>query len=286
MAVNGKIANLLMGFGVGMLAALGAVILYAAMVSGAGAASAPLTDEAQASPPALKWDAAVSDGQGFSARYGYGGDQGIEVSGLGTILTSPDLALITVAVEVEDATVVEANGRASAVMTAALAAVRAKGVKDKDIQTRDFSIYPEYDYVRDTGRHVLVGHRVYNSVDVKIRDLDSVGGLIDAVVNVGGDDVRIRNIRFTVEDTESMRTRLRELAVRDAEGKAEHLAKLSGVKLGRLLYISEGSRAPIVGDFSDISLGAFVAAEAAPAPAIEGGELDVTFSVHARFAIH
>ena len=285
MVVNVKIANFLMGFGAGFcgLVAVGAV-LYAATVSFADVASALQTDEARASPPAL-------DGQDFSARYGYGGDQGIEVSGLGTIATSPDLALITVGVEVEDMTVVKANGRASTVMTAVLAVVRAKGVKDKDIQTRDFSIHPEYDYVRskmdgrDVGRHVLVGHRVSNSVDVKIRDLDSVGGLIDAVVDVGGDDVRIRNIRFTVEDTKSMRTRLRELAVWDAESKAEHLARLSGVNLGRLVYISEGSRAPSVGDFSDIGFGSVLTAEAA-APAIEGGELDVTFSVHARFAIH
>lgn len=285
--MNRKVAGLLIG-----AAAVAAVVGAAAF--GASTAAALQTDAAAAiaqTSPAPKWDAPTDGGNDSPAHYGDGGQEGIVVSGQGTMTAAPDLALISLGVETTAATVSDANAGATAAMDAVLVAARANGVKNKDIQTRNFNIYPQYDYVeetldgRRTSRQVLTGYRVSNSANVKLRELDSVGDIIDAVVTAGGDDVRINNIRFTVEDTKPMMARLREMAVRDAMSKARHLATLSGVQLGRLVYISEGSSAPSVSGFAESRTFALAAA-AYDAPAIEGGELDISFSVQARFAIY
>lgn len=286
--MNGKVAGLLIG-----AAAVAAVMGAAAFGASTAAAlqSDASTSSAAQTAPAPKWDAPARGGANAPAHYGDGGQEGIVVSGQGTMSVAPDLALVSLGVETTAATVSEANAGAGVAMDAVLAAARASGVKDKDIQTRDFNIYPQYDYVEETldgrraSRQVLTGYRVSNSANVKLRDLDSVGDVIDAVVTAGGDDVRINNIRFTLEDTKPLMARLREMAVRDAMSKARHLATLSGVNLGRLIYISEGSGAPSVSGFAESRTFALAAA-AYDAPAIEGGELDVSFSVQARFAIY
>lgn len=287
--MNRKVAGLLIG--AAAIAAVAAAAAFGASTAAARQSDASTTSTAAQSAPAPKRDAPASGGADAPAHYGDGGQEGIVVSGQGTMSVAPDLALISLGVETTAATVSEANAGAGVAMDAVLAAARASGVKDKDIQTRNFNIYPQYDYVEETldgrrsSRQVLTGYRVSNSANVKLRDLDSVGDVIDAVVTAGGDDVRIDNIRFTVEDTKPLMARLREMAVRDAMSKARHLATLSGVNLGRLIYISEGSGAPSVSGFAESRTFALAAA-AYDAPAIEGGELDISFSVQARFAIY
>ena len=226
----------------------------------------------------------------------YGSDgTGIWVSGNGTISVAPDLALLDFGVETRAPNVSEANSQASIAMDAVIEALKARGVKDEDIQTSRFSIYPRYDYIEEekdgvrSSREVLVGYRVRNSGTVKLRDLDSVGEVIDEVVTAGGDNVRISDINFTLEDPKPKMAELREMAVADAKSKAEHLAELSDVTLGRLIYMSEGGVSPSVRDFARESLGlgyGFPASAALTAPSISGGEVTLSLSVQAGFAIY
>lgn len=228
------------------------------------------------------------------AAYG-AGSVGIWVSGQGAISVAPDLAMLDFGVETRAANVSEANSQASMAMDAVVEALKARGVKDEDIQTSRFSIYPRYDYIEEekdgirSSREVLVGYRVRNNATVKLRSLDTVGEVIDEVVTAGGDDVRINGINFTLEDPKPKMAELREMAVADAQAKAEHLAELSDVSVGRLIYISEGGAAPSVRDFARESLGlgyAFPASAALTAPSISGGEVTLSLSVQAGFAIY
>ena len=224
----------------------------------------------------------------------YGSDgTGIWVSGSGTISVEPDLALLDFGVETRAANVSDANSQAAMAMDAVIKALKAQGVKDKDIQTGRFSIYPRYDYVEEvvdgvrSSREVLVGYRVRNNATVKLRDLDAVGEVIDDVVTAGGDNVRISDISFTLEDPKPKMSELREMAVADAQAKAKHLAKLSDVSVGRLIYISEGAASPSVRGFSERSYDlAFSAPAALAAPPISGGEVTLSLSVQAGFAIY
>ena len=223
----------------------------------------------------------------------YGSDgTGIWVSGQGTISVAPDLAMLDFGVETRAPNVSEANSQASIAMDAVIEALKARGVKDEDIQTSRFSIYPRYDYIEEekdgvrSSREVLVGYRVRNNGTVKLRDLDSVGEVIDEVVTAGGDNVRISDISFTLEDPKPKMAELREMAVADAKAKAEHLAELSEVSVGRLIYISEGASGPSVRGFAESLDFAYAMPAAARAPSISGGEVTLSLSVQAGFAIY
>ena len=212
---------------------------------------------------------------------------GIWVSGQGTVSLEPDLALLNIGVESMKRTVVEARDEAARAMDAIVKVLSARGIEGRDVQTRFFNISPRYEFREvieegfRTNRQVLVGYQVSNTVAIKIRDLDAVGDIIDEVVAVGGDVLRINGISFTVEDPKPFMAQLREDAVKDALTKAEHFASLTKVSLGRLVFISEGggsvpvARAPVFA----------MAAPAFESTSISGGELELRMTVQAVFDI-
>ena len=214
---------------------------------------------------------------------------GIWVTGLGKVTLDPDLALLSLGVEVRADTVEAARAEAAAAMTGIIEALRDQGIADKDIQTRFFNISPEHTYqeIYEDGRRynkqVLTGYRVSNTVTAKIRDLDIVGATIDEVVLAGGDATRINSIRFTVEDTSAAQVQARESAVLDALAKADQFATLTGVTRGNLLFITEsGGSMPVVQDFARMEAAAFADSAATP---ISDGELELQVSVQVVFAI-
>lgn len=277
--------NVMMAIAILSIAAFGYALLFQPRGDGAFAAVARIAEN----------EAAVGSGEtagDFGApAYGAGDRRGIWVTGSATIAVEPDIAILNVGVEARGATVSAANAEAAAAMEAALGALRASGVADKDIQTRNFSVYPRYEYrditQRDGGkisRRVLAGYEVSNDVAAKIRDIDSVGETIDAVIVAAGDGARISGVVFGVEDLDALRPELRRMAVADAVAKAEALADLSGVKLGRLLYMSEGAARASGGGYES-GFGAFALEAASAPPPISAGEREARFSVSAGFGI-
>ena len=208
---------------------------------------------------------------------------GIWVTGEGTATLEPDLAVLNIGVETEARTVSAARDEAATAMAAIVAAVKAHGLADVDIQTTSFNVWPRYDYFERT--QVLAGYRVSNSVSIKIRDLDKVGEIIDGVADSGGDATRINGISFTVEDPTPFMVQLRAAAVQNALDKAQHYASLTGVSLVGLVYLAEsgGISAPTA-----VARGDFAKAEAfaAPPTSISGGELTLRLVVQVMFGIH
>ncbi len=268
---------------------VGLLIAAAAVVATFGALSLDRS-EAAASPEV----GANTVERAAPAAYGSDGT-GIWVSGEGTLSLPPDLASLDFGVEVSAPTVSEANEQAATAMDAIIEVLKERGVKDEDIQTSRYSVYPRYNYVEEekdgirSGKEVLTGYRVNNRATVKLRDLDEIGEVIDEVVEAGGDVVRISNISFTLEDPKPKMAELREMAVADAKSKAGHLAELSDVTLGRLIYMSEGGVSPSVRGFARESLDfgyAVPAAAALSAPSVSGGEVTLSLRVQAGFAIY
>ena len=206
---------------------------------------------------------------------------GISVSGEGSIDLAPDLALLNVGVEAVAKSVSQARDEAAQAMDAVIAAVKAHGLEDRDIQTSAFNIWPQYEY-QDNGRRTLSGYTVSNSATVKIRDIDNVGPIIDDVAAAGGDATRIDGVRFTVEDPKPYMADLREDAVQDAVSKAEHLATLAGVELGPLTYVTESSGAPSAREAAFAAMDAMAPAQST---SISGGELRLSMYVQAVFDI-
>ena len=241
------------------------------------AASVPTQPQAAPPPAAANVDIPRPDG-------------GIWVTGQASVSVAPDLVLLNVGVEAIAETVAEARGQAADAMDAIVEAVKANGLEDKDVQTLSLNIWPQYEYpeVEENGRRVrkqtLVGYTVNNTARIKIRDVDAVGTIIDDVAEAGGNYTRINGIQFSIEEPKPYMTDLREQAVADAEAKAEHFATLTDVAVGDLLFISEVGSGVDVRDFRQQSR--MMALEsAAAATSVSGGELELSLSVQAVFAI-
>lgn len=224
----------------------------------------------------------------MSASAGLGGQTGIWVSGEGKASVEPDIAILSLGVEARGEAVADANGAAVDAMNAVMASLRQNGVAERDIQTRNFNIWPEYsnELVEKAGqtveRSVVSGYRVSNELTVKARDLDKVGEIINGAIVAGGDSIRFQNLRFTVEDASALMPDLREKAITDAREKAEHTATVAGVSLGNLLYLAESGASA---GAPEAAFDTRMYAMAASAPAISQGEIEISLSVRAAFAI-
>lgn len=170
--------------------------------------------------------------------------EGIWVSGRGVVTVTPDIAILRLGIEAEEASVVEAQSQATEAMEEVMATLTDNGVAEKDIQTQYFSIRRVTKWDRDKEEEIVVGYRVTNMVTAKIRDIDKAGTIIDAVAAAGGDLTRIDSIDFSVDDPSAYYEEARGEAMVDAEVKAEQLAELAGGRLGKATYISESSQVP------------------------------------------
>lgn len=205
---------------------------------------------------------------------------GIWVSGEGKVTATPDIATLSLGIEAQAATVAEAQAQANTAMSAVMTALADNGVAEKDIQTQYFSIYQVTRWDDTTNEEIVIGYRVTNMVTAKIRDIEQAGPIIDAVAAAGGDYTRINNIGFSVDDPTPYYKEARQKAITDAKAKAEQLAELAGVNLGRPTYISEGSVSPPV-IYRDAGM-------AIPAPAstpISPGEIELTLNIQVAYAI-
>lgn len=204
----------------------------------------------------------------------------IAVTGTGQVTGTPDTLIIDLGVQVLRPSVGEATSEAARLAQAVIDALTAGAVDEKDIQTTNYSIWPEYDYRNDS--QVLRGYRVSNTVSAKIRDLENAGDVIDAATAAGGDDAVVNNIRFDLEADGALITAAREAAWNDAKTKAEQLAGLAGLQLGNAVSISETSSPtppPVMYDQA-----AYETAQAGATP-IQIGEASVSVVVTVQFAI-
>ena len=206
---------------------------------------------------------------------------GISVSGTASISLAPDTATIVLGVEALHETVAQARADAAAAMTSIVEVLTAAGVADDDIQTQHLSIQPQYDYSDETRE--LKGFTVVNIVNVTIRDIDSVGSVIDQTVDAGGDLTRVQSIYFSVDDTSSYEDQLIEEAVQDATTKAQRLADLTGVTLGKPLSINYGGGIPY--PVFDRSFRIAMAESAAFDTPISAGEVETSVTISIIFAI-
>lgn len=171
---------------------------------------------------------------------------GIAVTGTGKVTVVPDVGLIYLGVEVSKPTVAAARDGASKAMDAVRVSLKQSGVADKDIATQGFAIQPRYDFPTPVGpaaRPEVNGYTATNQISVKVRQLDALSKVLDGAVAAGGDDVRVNNISFVVDEPEKHLDRAREQAIANARAHAETLAKASGVKLGKIRSVVEGGGA-------------------------------------------
>ena len=162
----------------------------------------------------------------------------ISVSGQGKASAPPDLAIVTTGVvtQAEDAgSALSANNAAVRKLMEVLKNFR---IASKDIQTSNFSVQPEYERgPRGRSEPRIVGYRVSNQVQARIRNLPELGRILDAVVEAGSN--QIGGVSFTIDNATGLLNEARNHAVGDARSRAELYAHTAGVKVGKVLSISE-----------------------------------------------
>jgi uncharacterized protein YggE len=225
--------------------------------------------------------AAAADGTPGSV-YVVGQNTGISVSGIGKITVTPDTAVINMGVQVEGLTVTVAQQAAAAAMDKVMVALKADGIADTDIKTTGYSVYPVYNY--DSGKTpAITGYSVSNTITVKVRSVGDAGSVLDDVATAAGNDIRINNISFTIDNPEQYNEEARALAMADALQRAQQLADLGGVELGKPAYITEsGGYTPQPPIYYDSRAGAAVPEIVTP---ISPGETELQLSVQVVYNI-
>jgi len=161
----------------------------------------------------------------------------ITVVGEGTVKIKPDIAQANIGVEVIRPTVKAASSGAKESMDAVLEALKQQGVDEKDIQTSGFSVWTERPYGPEGSSGDEVLYHVSNQVAVTIRDLDTVGTVLDAAIEAGANN--IYGVTFSLADPSQVESRARKEAVANAQSKAKELATLNGVEVGDVVSVSE-----------------------------------------------
>ncbi len=207
-------------------------------------------------------------------------DGKISINGLGEVSAAPDTAFITSGVTTQGTTAREALDANTAAMSELIETLKASGIEARDIQTSGFSVNPNYVYsdARDANGYQLPpkinGYQVYNTVNVRVREMAKLGSVLDRAVTVGANT--INGVSFSVANPAPLYDEARKMAFADARRKAELYAAVAGEKLGDLENISEtqGYNQPMP------QMMRAVADSAAAAVPVEGGEL--TFQINVQ----
>ena len=163
-------------------------------------------------------------------------DTNIRVVGIGEALGQPDEAQVTVGVETFAREVTEATTDNEATIEDILTALEEAGIAADDIQTSNYSLWAEQKY-GENGPEGIAGYRVSNQVSVVIRDIKMVGDILATVISAGANS--IYGVQFSVADPAALEDEAREEALEDARQRAESLAQLSGLTLGKIVAVEE-----------------------------------------------
>jgi len=208
----------------------------------------------------------------------------LAVTGTAEVSVKPDICNISFGVETfHKKSAREAYRINGEVMTALSAAVLATGIESKDVQTSGFSVTPQYHYDNDNHRRIFDGYRVYHSLDVKVRDLNKPSAVLDAGMEAGA--TQVNNVTFAVENPKKYTAEARVEAVRAAQAKAQTMADLTGVRLGKPISISENEPGGWGQYYAQANVALDRGAAAEEAPGLQPGEFKLTRTVYITYEI-
>jgi uncharacterized protein len=200
----------------------------------------------------------------------------LSAAGQGTVKASPDIAYVTLGVITENTNAKTTQQSNAAAMDKITAAVKAAGIKSEDIKTVNYSIYPKYDYQKDTGESKITGYTVNNSIQVTVRDITKAGNIIDLAAQNGANTSS--QISFGLSNYEKYYNEALKLAVETAKNRAATMADALGLKLGSPASVTENggyAPPPIHYGFN----GGIAKAEDSVATPISAGSLEIQASV-------
>jgi uncharacterized protein YggE len=206
----------------------------------------------------------------------------ISVSGSGTVTLRPDVADLHLGVLVARSSVKAAQADAAGAMSKVLAALKALGIDDKDIQTSNVSLQPTYDYTNNGNPPRITGFQMSNGVTVTVRDLTKLGDAIDNSLAAGA--TSLDGVTFRVDDQTGAEAQARQAAMAEAKSMADTLAAAAGVSIGGVASISETS-APMPYPIMYGGAAPAAADQLKVATPIQAGTTDVTITVAVVYLI-
>ncbi len=208
----------------------------------------------------------------------------ISLAAVGKVTAKPDIAMTTMGVDSEGKTVGEAQDKNTKIMNDLIARLKDLGIEEKDIQTSNYNIYPQYDYLQDEGR-VLRGYMVSQNVTVKIRDLENVNSVIALAGQVGATNVS--GLSFTIDDMDVYINEARQDAMKKIGEKANILRNSLGVNFVSVVsyneYSNNGTPTPM---YEAKSLAYGMGGADSVSPSIESGSSEVDLNVNIVFEIN
>ena len=163
----------------------------------------------------------------------------LEVSATGEVTRVPDVAVISAGVATRSQTASAALQQNAARMDRVIAALKAAGVAERDIQTSSISLNPEYRYVENQAPK-LTGYSASNSVNIRFRDIRNSGKVLDALVAEGAN--QINGPTLTIDKPEAALDEARSNAIANGRARAELYARALGKRVARVVSISESGR--------------------------------------------
>jgi hypothetical protein len=170
------------------------------------------------------------------------------VNGEGKVYAKPDVAVVDMSIINQNVDVEKVQAENDEKTQRVINFLKESGVDEKDIKTLQYNLQPEYDYnwCRDASSQYisycppkLVDYILTQSIEVKIRDLNNVGKIIGKLTDVGVN--QISSINFVIDEDNVYKSEARKEAVLDAQKRANDIAQTAGIKLGRIITISESS---------------------------------------------
>ncbi|MDI9485889.1 MAG: SIMPL domain-containing protein [Bacillota bacterium] len=172
----------------------------------------------------------------------------LQVTGSAIVTGAPDVAYITLGVETRDASADKAAQENADRMAKVFDALYALGLTDKELTTSGYNIYSSTQVLNRglQNEEYITTYHVHNRINVKTKDLTSVGQIIDAAVKAGANQVQ--GVTFDIEDKQEMQLEALKNAIRQGMAKAEVMADAAGITLGGIASINENyaSYAPVV----------------------------------------
>src|SRR3989344_1386044 len=216
----------------------------------------------------------------------------ISVSGDGEVFAVPDTATFSVTIQEEAKDVKAAQDVATKKGNDIIAYLKSQGIDEKDIQTTDYNVYPQYDYTNAVctqgycpqGKQVLRGFQVSQTLTIKVRDTKKAGDLLSGVGSRGVSSVS--GLSFTIDDQDTLEAEARDKAIAEAREKAEVLADSLDVKIVRIVGFSEnGSSPPEPNALEMGGAGDAVMSTKAAAPEIPVGQNKIVSNVTVTYEI-
>lgn len=209
-----------------------------------------------------------------------GAPRTVNVSATGSTEIAPDAAKASLTVSTVDANSASAAQSATATTTTKVVdALKNAGVDSADIATQSISVSPVYRY-SSTGSQTLDGYQATQSLTVTLRDLQTAGATLDAIVTAGGNSVRIDSLSTYVSDPAAASQKARAQAVTVARAQAEQYAELLGFSLGSVASVTEtSSNAPAPIAMADAATGEKVSTPIEPGTTKVSVTLDISWLI-------